>query len=131
MAPGIYKTFRKAWNNNVKKAIEFGLINSDINMSIKTGKQLNYDNSGETPISITDEIIDRFLGRNLAFTLVDNNADSHYNGDKEQLIKNIKDIIKMTIEDTEIQCYQAMEGIVHNLNTLHSRAGAQVECCLV
>ena len=131
MAPGIYKTFRKAWNNNVKKAIEFGLINSDINMSIKTGKQLNYDNSGETPISITDEIIDRFLGRNLAFTLVNNNADSHYNGDKEQLIKNIKHIIKMTIEDTEIQCYQAMEGIVHNLNTLHSRAGAQVECCLV
>ena len=126
MAPGIYKTFRKAWNNNVKKAIEFGLINSDINMSIKTSKQLNYDNSGETPISITDEIIDRFLGRNLAFTLVNNNADSHYNGDKEQLIKNIKDIIKMTIEDTEIQCYQAMEGIVHNLNTLHSRAGAQV-----
>lgn len=126
MAPGIYKTFRKAWNNNVKKAIEFGLINSDINMSIKTGKQLNYDNSGETPISITDEIIDRFLGRNLAFTLVNNNADSHYNGDKEQLIKNIKNIIKMTIEDTEIQCYQAMEGIVHNLNTLHSRAGAQV-----
>ena len=126
MAPGIYKTFRKVWNNNVKKAIEFGLINSDINMSIKTSKQLNYDNSGETPISITDEIIDRFLGRNLAFTLVNNNADSHYNGDKEQLIKNIKDIIKMTIEDTEIQCYQAMEGIVHNLNTLHSRAGAQV-----
>ena len=31
MAPGIYKTFRKAWNNNVKKAIEFRLINSDIN----------------------------------------------------------------------------------------------------
>ena len=43
MAPGIYKTFRKVWNNNVKKAIEFGLINSDINMSIKTSKQLNYD----------------------------------------------------------------------------------------
>lgn len=130
MAPGIYKTFRKAWNNNVRKAIEFGLINSSINMSIKTDKQLNYDNSGETPISITDEIIDRFLGRDRSFTLV-NNDDSDYDGDIEYLIKNIKDIIKMTIDDTEIQCYQAMEGIVHNLNTLHSRAGAQVECCLV
>lgn len=130
MAPGIYKTFRKAWNNNVRKAIEFGLINSSINMSIKTDKQLNYDNSGETPISITDETIDRFLGRDRSFTLV-NNDDSDYDGDIEYLIKNIKDIIKMTIDDTEIQCYQAMEGIVHNLNTLHSRAGAQVECCLV
>nr|DAV11597.1 MAG TPA: anaerobic ribonucleoside triphosphate reductase [Caudoviricetes sp.] len=125
MAPGIYKTFRKAWNNNVKKAIEFGLIDSGINMSIKTDKQLNYDNSGETPISITDEIIDRFLGRDRSFTLV-NNDGSDYDGDSVYLIKNIKDIIKMTIDDTEIQCYQAMEGIVHNLNTLHSRAGAQV-----
>lgn len=130
MAPGIYKTFRKAWNNNVRKAIEFGLIDSGINMSIKTDKQLNYDNSGETPISITDETIDRFLGRDRSFTLV-NNDGSDYDGDNVYLIKNIKDIIKMTIDDTEIQCYQAMEGIVHNLNTLHSRAGAQVECCLV
>ena len=130
MAPGIYKTFRKVWNNNVKKAIEFGLINKDINMSVKTSKQVNYDNSGKTPISITDEIIDRFLGGDHSFALV-NNADSSYDGDNVYLIKNITDIIKMTIEDTERQCYQAMEGIVHNLNTLHSRAGAQVECCLV
>ncbi len=35
-------------------------------------------------------------------------------------------IIANSIKDTEKQCYQAMEGIVHNLNTLHSRAGAQV-----
>ena len=27
---------------------------------------------------------------------------------------------------TEKDCYQAMEGLVHNLNTMHSRAGAQV-----
>lgn len=131
MAPGIYKTFRKVWNNNVKKAIEFGLINSDINMSVKTANQLNYDNSEKTFISITDEIIDRFLGGYYAFTLVNNNADSYYDDNEKQIIKNIKYIIKMTIEDTERQCYQAMEGIVHNLNTLHSRAGAQVECCLV
>ena len=130
MAPGIYKTFRKVWNNNIKKAIEFGLINKDINMSVKTSKQVNYDNSEKTFISITDEIIDRFLGGDYAFTLV-NNTNSPYKGDEAQLFKNIKYIIKMTIEDTERQCYQAMEGIVHNLNTLHSRAGAQVECCLV
>ena len=32
----------------------------------------------------------------------------------------------MAIEDTKRQTYQAMEGLVHNLNTMHSRAGAQV-----
>lgn len=37
--------------------------------------------------------------------------------------ENIADIaMKMTVEDTE----QAMEALVHNLNTMHSRAGAQV-----
>jgi len=30
------------------------------------------------------------------------------------------------IADTKTQTYQAMEGLVHNLNTMHSRAGAQV-----
>jgi len=41
-----------------------------------------------------------------------------------------KEIIRRTRgrakADTEKQTYQAMEGFVHNLNTMHSRAGAQV-----
>ncbi|MBR5418726.1 anaerobic ribonucleoside triphosphate reductase [Candidatus Saccharibacteria bacterium] len=35
-------------------------------------------------------------------------------------------VIKASVEDTEHQTLQAMEGFVHNLNTMHSRAGAQV-----
>ena len=35
-------------------------------------------------------------------------------------------VIETSIEDTEKQTLQAMEGFVHNLNTMHSRAGAQV-----
>lgn len=30
------------------------------------------------------------------------------------------------MEDTKRETYQAMEGLIHNLNTMHSRAGAQV-----
>ena len=37
-----------------------------------------------------------------------------------------KKIIKLSYNDTQKACYQAMEGFIHNLNTLHSRAGAQV-----
>lgn len=33
---------------------------------------------------------------------------------------------KMAIEATKRDTYQAMEGFIHNLNTMHSRAGAQV-----
>ena len=35
-------------------------------------------------------------------------------------------VIKTSSEDTEKQTFQAMEGFIHNLNTMHSRAGAQV-----
>ena len=35
-------------------------------------------------------------------------------------------VIEDAKKDTERQTFQAMEGFVHNLNTMHSRAGAQV-----
>lgn len=34
------------------------------------------------------------------------------------------------LKKTRRETYQAMEGLVHNLNTLNSRAGAQVKGCL-
>ncbi len=37
-----------------------------------------------------------------------------------------KEVIESSVEDTERETQQAMEGFVHNLNTMHSRAGAQV-----
>ena len=33
---------------------------------------------------------------------------------------------KVAVENTDQQTYQAMEALIHNLNTMHSRAGAQV-----
>ena len=49
-------------------------------------------------------------------------------GDDEKLLKNKvpKKVIEASNEDTERETLQAMEGFVHNLNTMHSRAGAQV-----
>ncbi len=38
----------------------------------------------------------------------------------------IERIVAITKEETEEQTLQAMEALVHNLNTMHSRAGAQV-----
>lgn len=35
-------------------------------------------------------------------------------------------VIETSIKDVERQTLQAMEGFIHNLNTMHSRAGAQV-----
>ena len=49
-------------------------------------------------------------------------------GDDERLkkLKVPASVIKVSNEDTEKQTFQAMEGFIHNLNTMHSRAGAQV-----
>ena len=49
-------------------------------------------------------------------------------GDEETL-KSLKIpavVIDEAKKDTENQTFQAMEGFIHNLNTMHSRAGAQV-----
>ena len=58
---------------------------------------------------MNDEYIDKLL--------VD---DMDWNG-------NLRKILNVTRKDLERECYQAMEGFVHNLNTLHSRAGGQVK----
>lgn len=49
-------------------------------------------------------------------------------GDDDKLVraKWPKEVITASNEDTERETLQAMEGFVHNLNTMHSRAGAQV-----
>lgn len=47
----------------------------------------------------------------------------------EKTLKKLKipaSVIEASNEDVEKQTYQAMEGFIHNLNTMHSRAGAQV-----
>lgn len=41
------------------------------------------------------------------------------------LQKNLK-LIHMALRETEDQTFQAMEALVHNLNSMHSRAGSQV-----
>lgn len=40
-------------------------------------------------------------------------------------------ILKKALKMTENETYQSMEALVHNLNSMHSRAGAQVKCCLI
>ncbi len=47
----------------------------------------------------------------------------------EKALKKLKlpeEVITNANEDVERQTFQAMEGFIHNLNTMHSRAGAQV-----
>ena len=65
-----------------------------------------------------------FTGKKLKITIPD---DITF-GDDQKLakLKVPAIVIKDSKTDTENQTFQAMEGLIHNLNTMHSRAGAQV-----
>ncbi len=54
--------------------------------------------------------------------------DTYEYGDDEKLKKAKwpKEVIEASNDDVERETLQAMEGFIHNLNTMHSRAGAQV-----
>ena len=66
----------------------------------------------------------RFAGKKLELTV----KDTVKYGDDDKLIKAKwpTEVVKASNEDVEKETLQAMEGFVHNLNTMHSRAGAQV-----
>ncbi|MBQ8156895.1 anaerobic ribonucleoside triphosphate reductase [Candidatus Saccharibacteria bacterium] len=67
---------------------------------------------------------EEFTGKELKAKI----ADDTTFGDAPKLkkAKVPASVIKAATEDTEHQTLQAMEGFIHNLNTMHSRAGAQV-----
>lgn len=116
MAPGVYKSFKKNLKANLRKAKGY----------IDDGTEY------------TRKIINRLIEEESRILNVDNDHLAELDKyiidiDKDYEISNdykinmyFSKIMRDTYEDTKAQCYQAMEGIVHNLNTLHSRAGAQV-----
>ena len=64
---------------------------------------------------------------------LDNNEEFNTAIKTELLNNNIKNIDKIiefsnktAYQETDRETYQAMEAFIHNLNTMHSRAGAQV-----
>lgn len=121
MAPGIYKTFRKVWKKNINYDIQRGLLNKDdFTLRIDNNNQYNYVRL-ENMFDDDNDLIESVLDSRIKEYRYDN-----FNKIGDCLSDDIKQLIDITRDETENACYQAMEGIVHNLNTLHSRAGAQV-----
>ena len=113
MAPGIYKTFRKSLKDSLYKFSEFFEHESTANKSVfeEVSEHIS------SLLSNTYDELDEYLVAK---------ADVYKVSDDYLVEKYVSKIIKLAFEDTKKQTYQAMEGFIHNLNTLHSRAGAQV-----
>ena len=115
MAPGVKKTFIKRYRLNLARALE-----------LLSGV--------EDPDGQAEKIIDALKEKDLAPTLQEqpeNRASVKAALTELGLDGNLADRImdfaqRRSEQETDKATFQAMEALVHNLNTMNSRAGAQV-----
>ena len=106
MAIGVRKTYARKYAENLQKIAEI----NDVEINAKQVLADIKEKHGVVP-TLDDNGIDKYV----------ENFFSHLN--KTKILALITKYAKTeTVRDT----YQAMESLVHNLNTMHSRAGAQV-----
>ncbi len=117
LAEGVKKTYTKNYIKNIKKASS--LICEDKNEE-ETNAKIN-----EIFGKMKERGINPTLKINEAFDKKEKECFANLYSEKEFLkIKNFA--TKNAYKETDRATYQAMEALIHNLNTMHSRAGAQV-----
>ena len=103
MAPGVLKTFKKELKQSLYNMIDFegflGFVNFDKIVDI-----INKQESIEFEIDVFND----------------------YTAKSDRLKEIFEESYKNAMNKTDRATYQAMEAFIHNLNTMHSRAGAQV-----
>ncbi len=103
LAPGVLMTFKKQFKQSVYELLDFSDFISFVNMD-RVAKEIDKLTSIEFDLSIFEGI---------------------YKESRE--VKRIfEKAYEIALAKTDRTTYQAMEAFVHNLNTMHSRAGAQV-----
>lgn len=127
LAPGVIKTFRRFYRNNVLKGIQFMTRSRDSFVADEL-KKLHKDlfNSGlELRLQDHDEFIRAENPAILERIAPKLNETSTTKLD-ETLVSEIQSqALEQAVQETDRATYQAMEALIHNLNTMHSRAGAQ------
>lgn len=103
LAPGVLKTFKKNFKQTIYDFLEVtGFLHFvDIDNVIK---DINKITSVEVDLSVFDK----------------------YAKEEEQVRRLFKAAYNKAMIKSDRATYQAMEAFIHNLNTMHSRAGAQV-----
>ena len=116
MAPGVAITYGKLYRQNLSKAVE-----------LLTDKQ----DAAETIHAICAKIkeeneLQPALSSKNGYKQAEFKLLAEWLGD-EDIVNKVQDFAEKKAEtETDRSTYQAMEAFVHNLNTMHSRAGAQI-----
>ena len=116
MAEGVAKTYRKAFTRRLKDAVEDYLDLSDEDAAIKSIIAAAEGKTGETAKLESSKAYIAAVAAGLMDTYSIDEARAH-----KMITRASIRAYKKTDRDTQ----QAMEGFVHNLNTMHSRTGAQ------
>ena len=115
MAVGVAKTYSKLYTKNLAKAAEILEDLPDQEEAFKAIKQRVTAETGLTPRLLRSEDYCAAEARYLAEIV---------GADRVRRLQEFA--VKYAERETDRATYQAMEALVHNLNTMHSRAGAQV-----
>ena len=116
MAEGVAKTYRKAYMRLLKEALEDRLDLEDENGYIDEIVKDAEASFGETVRMENRDGFDAVVAEGLL---------KRYDMTRETADSLIARARKRALKKADRDTYQAMEGFVHNLNTMHSRAGAQ------
>ena len=121
MAPGVAKTYRKQYY----KALGY-YFNAMLDMKLEDASLLCKKIEQSLPIKISMSTADKF-GKLLVDFLPKHQREHNYQEINEQITQMAhKFAINTAWNETNAATYQAMEAFIHNLNTMNSRAGAQV-----
>lgn len=103
MAPGVLKTFKKQFKQLIADYLDYSEFGNFICMNTIV-KEIDKLESIDVDLSIFDRVCK----------------------DSDEVKRLFKLSYEKALQKTDRITYQAMEAFVHNLNTMHSRAGAQV-----
>lgn len=116
LAEGVYKTFKTIYISNISKALKL-LIGVEEQDAVKY-------------IVNKCEEVSKFrvgLKRNEEYLNLEREYLSEkFNLDNDRVLNIQGFAFEESLKETDRKTYQAMESFIHNLNTMHSRAGAQV-----
>ena len=113
LAPGVAKTYKKRYRSNLTSLIEV----MDCAAHAKKTKEIFQTLTAENLIPTLDGS-QAYTDRERALLIEA--------GVPEEILDKIQSFsAKKATEETDKATYQAMEALLHNLNTMHSRAGAQ------
>ena len=113
LANGVRKTYKRIYKANFVKACE--LLASDVSKEQVLDVFKTLESEGFVPTLKENEEFNK-REKDLFVKLLGENT---FNTVKEFTLRN-------AFKETDRATYQAMEALIHNLNTMHSRAGAQV-----